>query len=58
MIAVQLFVIIGFSILPESPDFLYAKGRYEESKQVILKIARFNGVHLTEDQIKFGDPND
>ena len=33
---VQLFVIAGQIWLPESPDFYFAKGRYEESKCVIL----------------------
>ena len=33
--ALQVFVLLGMIWLPESPDFLYAKGKYEESKIVL-----------------------
>jgi len=39
------FVFVLFScFLYESPRFLYSSKRYEEAKQVLYKIASFNGV--------------
>ena len=37
--------------LPESPDFLYAKGKYDEAREVLLRMAKFNGVKVEIDQI-------
>ena len=34
--------------LPESPDFYFAKGRFTESKKVLLDIAKFNGLDPEE----------
>lgn len=39
----QVLVIIGMLWLPESPEFFFAKGRFEESKEVLMYMARFNG---------------
>ena len=39
--------------LPESPEFYFAKGRFEESKAVLLRIARINGCAINESQICF-----
>ena len=39
--------------LPESPEFYFAKGRFEESKAVLLRIARINGCSINESQICF-----
>lgn len=52
----QIIVIIGLFWLPESPDFLFAKGRFAESRDVILRIAKFNGRGdvVTPDVICFG----
>ena len=36
---IQVFLIFGIIWLPESPDFLFAKGRFDESKEVLLRIA-------------------
>ena len=54
-IAMQCFVVITSIWLPESPDFFYAKGRYEESKQVLIGIAKCNGVDVTVNQLKFDE---
>ena len=43
VIVIQLVIIAGLVWLPESPDFLFAKGRFEESREVLHKIAKFNG---------------
>ena len=31
-------------LIPESPKYLYEKERYEECRQVLKKMGRFNGV--------------
>mmetsp|Transcript_201 Transcript_201/g.195 ORF Transcript_201/g.195 Transcript_201/m.195 type:complete len:106 (+) Transcript_201:575-892(+) len=31
-------------ILPESPKFLFEKGKYEEAREVVIRMARMNGV--------------
>ena len=41
--AIQVVIIVGLFWLPESPDFLFAKGRFAESRDVIMRIAHFNG---------------
>ena len=40
-----------YFIVPESPDFLYAKGRFEEAEKVALQIAEFNGKPLRADEV-------
>lgn len=37
-----------FSIVPESPRWLISKGRLEEASKIIQRIARGNGVTLSE----------
>ena len=37
--------------LPESPDYLYAKGKYDEARQVLLQMAKFNRKNVEIDQI-------
>ena len=55
VLVIQVIVIIGLLWLPESPDFLFAKGRFAESRDVILYIARFNGrAEVTKEMICFG----
>ena len=54
---IQLVIIAGLLWLPESPDFLFAKGRFAESRDVILRIARFNGLgpdQVNKEMICFG----
>ena len=53
VILVQICLVFCYFWFPESPDFYYAKGRYEESKLILLDIARFNGVEMTSDQLDF-----
>ena len=52
----QLLVILGLFWLPESPDFLFAKGRFAESREVIMRIAEFNGKgdEVNREMICFG----
>ena len=38
--------LLGLLLVPESPEFLYAKGRYDEAEQVVMDIAKFNGYTL------------
>ena len=33
--------------IPESPRFLYANKRYDEAREVLKKVAKFNGVKIT-----------
>ena len=55
VVVVQVFVLLGLLWLPESPDFLYAKGKFAESREVILRIAKFNGRDtVTREMICFG----
>lgn len=54
-LVMQVLVIIGMLWLPESPEFYFAKGRYNEAKQVILKIANLNGRPVAADAICFED---
>ena len=42
-----------FWFLPESPQFFYAKGRYDECKQVLLTIAKTNGTNVKPEQFQF-----
>ena len=45
-----------YFLLPESPKFLHAQGRFEESRQVLDQIASFNGSASyvrNFDQIRF-----
>ena len=44
---------MGLFWLPESPEFYFAKGRFDESKAVLLKIAAINGRDIDESQICF-----
>ena len=42
--------------LPESPKFLLAKGKYEEARKVMTRIARYNKVKVlafTEQEKQF-----
>jgi len=39
--------------VPESPEFLFAKGRFEEAEQVIVQIAGFNGHSIDPKEVDF-----
>jgi len=49
--------IIGFVLLmgffPESPKWLYEKGRYKEAQQVFDTMAKTNGTQMTSDIAKY-----
>lgn len=49
----QILIIAGMLWLPESPEFYYAKGRFNEAKEVILHIGKINGKNLEMNQICF-----
>ena len=49
----EVFLIGGIYWLPESPEFLFAKGKFEESEQVIIRIAAINGVHIPPNTLNF-----
>jgi hypothetical protein len=42
-----LFVTI---FVPESAEFLHSKQKYEESRQVLTKVAHFNSVYYLKDE--------
>lgn len=46
---VALLIILWF--LPESPKFLYASGQFEQCRDVLCKIARFNNYENNGNQI-------
>jgi MFS family permease len=46
---VLVFVIVMF--IPESPKFLYDKGRMDEFKESLIAIAKFNGKNITMEEI-------
>ena len=52
-LVIQFFVIFGMFWLPESPEFYFAKGRFDEAKAVLLKIAKINGAAIDESAICF-----
>ena len=35
-------VVCCLLVVPESPKYLYSQGRYQECRQILCKIARFN----------------
>ena len=52
-LVLQILILIGYLWMPESPEFLFAKGRFEESKQVLLWMARVNRRDISDDMICF-----
>ena len=51
--AVYVPVIPLVAWMPESPEFFYSKGRFEESEEVIHRIAQVNGVLIPSDSLQF-----
>ena len=49
----QVFIIIGMFWLPESPEFYFSKGKFDQSKEVLMHIARINGIKIDETAICF-----
>lgn len=52
-LGLQVIILFGMLWLPESPEFYFAKGRFDEAKDVLLKIARINGRPVDAQMIKF-----
>jgi hypothetical protein len=46
-------VIALVAWMPDSPEFYYSKGRFEESEGVIHRIAQVNGVIIPPDSLQF-----
>ena len=42
-LGLSILGVIGFYFLPESPEYLYSFYRFDECRQVIMKIAKWNG---------------
>ena len=51
IVCLMVPVILGIWWLPESPEFYYSKGRFQECEQVMLRIAKYNGVEIAPDAI-------
>ena len=43
---------VWFSFIPESPRWLYTKGRYKEGDAVMAKFAKWNGYPKLQDKIE------
>ena len=39
-------VLLIIKLVPESPKWLYEKGRFVEAKEAIVTVARANGVDV------------
>lgn len=44
-----LSICLTFKYLPESPKFLYSKGRFTESRECLMTVAEFNKVNTKHD---------
>ena len=59
--AIFQYVGFGFTVLcfvlmfivSESPKFLHSSGRFDEAREVLLKIARVNGKQIRKEEIRF-----
>lgn len=46
-------VLIAIATLPESPQYYYTKGRFDETRAVLNQIAAYNGVSAKFDNMYF-----
>ena len=46
MLTMHFISIVGFALMTESPDFYFAKGRFDECKQTLLTIAKLNKCEI------------
>ncbi len=44
--ALNLIYLIGSVIIPESPEYLYSFYKFTQTKKVMQRIAKINGVKL------------
>ena len=47
----MLCMCLTIIIVPESPRWLNSKGRYEEAKDSLVRVATFNGQPVTKSDI-------
>lgn len=47
-----LILIAFFWLTPESLRWMLAKGKKEETKEIIRKAAKLNKIHISEDSLK------
>lgn len=48
----NLIAIFGLYILPESPEYLYCFYRFQECREIIFKIAKWNSGNVLDDSTK------
>lgn len=60
-LAINFLAIFGLYILPESPEYLYCFYRFQECRDIIFKIAKWNSGNILDDNTKnsvaLQDPN-
>lgn len=59
IVGLWTLITIGSWFLPESPRFLYEKGKFKEAREIVLKMAKMNkSTILTEEWIFQGESSD
>ena len=48
-LGLNAFSAISLFIIPESPKYLIGRAKFEEARESLCKIARFNGVGVAEE---------
>lgn len=51
-LAMNLIAIFGLYVLPESPEYLYCFYRFQECREIIFKIAKWNSGNVLDDSTK------